>query len=182
MTSGRDTLLEDWTAFREEWRSLHPDGWLQMDWHSLSLDEGETGPRMLRHVPDWEVWLKDLDLLQLTLDESFSLDGRRRSNLRDTRGLWMKVHAAGCQRLVVTDGARGFVYWDKDGSRVIAAFPQDHVADTTGCGDVLGASLLGLAGGAETYAVLQEAARNAASVLRSAGLTSLDELKGITGE
>ncbi len=178
MTSGRDTTLENWAALRSEWRSHHPQGWLQMDWHSLSLNEGEKGTRRLRRVPDWQAWLKDLDLLQLTLEESFSMDGRKRNSLRDTRDLWLQASAAGCRRMVVTDGARGFVYWDHAGSRLVPAIPVKRVVDTTGCGDVLGAGLLALACGTDTDTVLQDAAYRAASVLGAAGLASLDELKG----
>lgn len=179
-TSGQDVEAEAWAATRKEWRRRHPRGWLQMDWHSLSLDWEPGRPRRLRRVPDAFHWLRDLDLVQLTLQECGSLVGRPPRRLEDAADLAMRLRGAGCRRVVVSDGARGFLFVDAMGPRRQAAWPMDQVEDTTGCGDVLGASLLATLGaGWPVDKALPLAARHAARVCAGTGLSSLDLLEAL---
>lgn len=179
-TSGRDTCLDAWTAFRSHWRKRHPRGWLQMDWHSLSLDWEPGRVRRLRRVADADSWLAGLDLLQCTLAETESIDGLRRHSLAECATLWPIVSAAGCKRLVVTDGAAGIACLDETGPRLYPAAKAGRVRDTTGCGDVLGAGLLGMAlPGARTDEVIARALAAAARILEGRGLQRLDALKDL---
>jgi sugar/nucleoside kinase (ribokinase family) len=66
------------------------------------------------------------------------------------------------------------------GPRRQAAWPVDQVEDTTGCGDVLGASLLATLGaGWPVDQALPLAARHAARVCAGTGLSSLDLLEAL---
>lgn len=180
-TSGRDVDQAAWAAFRRAWRERHPQGWLQMDWHSLSLDWEPGRPRRLRRVPNAFAWLQDLDLLQLTLHETGSLVGRAPQRLEDATDLAMRLRHAGCRRVVVTDGARGFLYVDARGPRRQPAWPVSRVEDTTGCGDVLGASLLATLGSAWPLdRALPLAAQHAALVCAGSGLGSLEILEALS--
>lgn len=179
-TSGRDVEPEAWAAVKRAWRGRHPRGWLQMDWHSLSLDWEAGRPRRLRRVPDAFRWLEDLDLVQLTLQECGSLVGRAPKRLEEAVDLALRMRGAGCRRVVVSDGSRGFLFVDAQGPRRQAAWPVDGVEDTTGCGDVLGASLLATLGaGWPVEEALPLAALHAAQVCAGTGLASLDVLKAL---
>lgn len=178
--SGRDVERGTWRAFRAHWRRRHPAGWLQLDWHSLSLDWEPGRARRLRRVPQAFSWLEDLDLLQLTLAETASLSGKPPHRLEDAADLVLGLRRAGCRRVVVTDGARGCLFADKQGVRRQAAWPVAEVRDTTGCGDVLGAALLATLGfGWPAERALPWAARAAGEVCAGVGLGSLDVLQAI---
>jgi len=176
-TSGRDVEPQAWRDLVSAWRSRHPRGWLQMDWHSLSLDWEEGRPRRPRRVPEAFRWLPGLDLLQLTLEECASLGGRAPRRLEEAPDFAWRVHKAGCRRVVVTDGARGLLYLDAAGPRRQEAWPAAAVVDTTGCGDVLGAALLASLGfGKPVAESLALAAERAGRVCAGAGLDSLSAL------
>jgi hypothetical protein len=178
--SGRDVALETWRSFREEWRRRHPGGWLQLDWHSLSLDWREGRPRRLRQVPRAFDWVQDLDLLQMTLFEAGSLTGRPPRRLEDAADLVLRLRKAGCRRIVVTAGAAGLLFADGSGLRRQAAWPPSQVRDTTGCGDVLGAALLATLGrGWPVEDALPLAARMAGLACAGVGLAKLDALSPV---
>jgi len=174
-SSGRDVAEGDWQAFRRDWRARHPRGWLQMDWHSLSLDWEEGRPRRPRRVPRAFGWLEDLDLLQLTLAETASLVGRPPRRLEEAADLLLRLRRAGCRRVVISDGPRGLLYGDGAGLRRQEAWPVAEVLDTTGCGDVLGAALLATLGqGWPAGPALATAARAAGMACGGLGPENLD--------
>jgi len=177
LTSGREFEPAGWAAFRDRWRAAQPGGWLQLDWHSLSLDWEPGRPRRLRRVPDWEAWVAGLDLLQLTLAGCASFDGAARERLEDALPLAARIRAAGCRRVVVTAGAAGALWLDGDGPRRQPAAPAEAIVDTTGCGDVFGAALLaGAVLGHAPERALPAAARAAAAARGAAGKASLERL------
>lgn len=181
LTSGLEFSLPAWLGFRERWRRAWPAGWLQLDWHSLSLDHEPGRPRRPCRVPDWQAWVEDLDLLQLTLAECASLDGASRGELEQALPLMERILAAGCRRAVVTDGARGALWLDGDGVLRQAAAPADAVVDTTGCGDVFGAALLAARWlGHDAPTALAAAARAAAATLSAAGLDALERIEPLS--
>ncbi len=176
-TSGRDVEPAAWMSLVRAWRVRHPRGWLQMDWHSLSLDWVEGRARGPRRVPDAFRWLPGLDLLQLTLEECASLGGRAPRRLEEAPDFAWRAHKAGCRRVVVTDGPRGLLYLDAAGPRRQEAWPVGQVQDSTGCGDVLGAALLASLGfGRPLGEALAFATEMAGRVCAGAGLDSLSAL------
>jgi hypothetical protein len=181
-TSGRDLELETWRSLVSTWRARHPRGWLQLDWHSLSLDWQEGRARALRQVPRAFAWVDGLDLLQLTLEECASLTARPPRRLEDAADLTLRLRKSGCRRVVITDGARGFLFADAGGLKRQAAWPVPEVLDTTGCGDVLGAALLATLGrGWPVVDALLVVAELAARVCSGIGLGSLDSLVELPG-
>lgn len=181
-TSGRDVELDSWRDFVQLWRAAHPRGWLQMDWHSLSLDWREGEERRLRRVPRAFEWLGGLDLLQLTLEECGSLTARAPRSLEDSADLTFRLRKAGCRRVVVSDGARGFLLADGGGLHRQSAWVPARLLDTTGCGDVLGAALLSTLGcGWSREAALPFAAEAAGRVCEGLGLASLEALTALRG-
>lgn len=179
-TSGRDVDPREWDTFRRRWREAHPTGWLQMDWHSLSLDWEPGRARRLRRVPDAFHWVKDLDLLQMTLHETGSVVGRPPQRLEDAVDLALRLRKAGCRRVVISDGARGFLFVDGAGPRRQDAWPLSSLVDTTGCGDVLGAALLATLGaGWQVEKALPLAAQVAGACCAAAGLGSLEVVRAV---
>ncbi len=180
-TSGRDLELDAWRTLVRDWRRVHPTGWLQLDWHSLSLDWEVGRERRLRQVPHAFAWVEGLDLLQLTLAECASLTPRPPRRLEDAADFCLRLRKAGCRRVVISDGARGFLFSDAGGCRRQAAWPVDRLVDTTGCGDVLGAALLASLGqGWKVEKALALAAEAAGRVCGAAGLESLAALSSLT--
>lgn len=179
-TSGRDVDATGWETFRRQWRQRHPRGWLQMDWHSLSLDWVAGRPRRLRRVPGAFNWVRDLDLLQLTLTECGSLVGRGPRSLEEAVDLAFRLRQTGCRRVVISDGPRGFLFVDGHSARRQPAWPVPRLVDTTGCGDVLGAALLAtLSDGWPVERALALAAQAAGKVCAGVGLPSLDSLQAV---
>lgn len=114
-------------------------GLLYADLHSLFLSLEADGSRSLRPLPRALEWLACFDMVQLNEDEM-------RQITEDP--LWLAAVAArhGTRLLVVTLGARGAVYVESPpGGRPTrtALVEAEPVAggDTTGCGDVFGATL-----------------------------------------
>ncbi len=163
-------------------RSNPPRGWLQMDLHSLTLDHEPGRPRRLRRIRDWDDWVRDLDLLQLTLAETWSIDGRRRVRLREAEDVVELLLRAGAGTVAVTAGAQGLLL-ARPGEMILQqAISAARVVDTTGCGDVAGAALLGsLTGGASPVEAAELAARASAAVLGARGIGCLEALRNLRG-
>lgn len=178
LTSGREFTLPVWREWRRRLRAASPGVHLQMDLHSLSLDYRRNRTRHLRRLPDWDAWVEDLDLLQLTLDECGSLSPHPPRSLARTGPLLERIHAQGTREVVITDGARGLLHSGPLGVTRLPALPA-RVRDTTGCGDVLGAALFGASLDGRPLDRKLEWARAAATrKLASCGVEGLAEWAG----
>ncbi len=176
-TSGQEMDLETWQQLRDTVRGLNHEQrtWIQMDLHSLTLDA--ESPRRPRKLPNWEKWIEGVDLLQLTLYESWALDNRVRHSLEDASELAHRILKLGVRVVVVTHGAHGFLVAHQDETRHWPAEEVFPVVDTTGCGDVLGAAFFGgrLHGwGLGTCARLAQ--RASAAIVGKAGLKCMQAL------
>ena len=140
-TSGREFSLRGWSHWRRILRDTARPPFLQLDLHSLSLDARAGRARRLRPLHRWQEWLRDLDLLQLTLDECACLAPHSPLTLADTGDLLGELHGLGIGEIVITDAARGFMHSRPGMSRHWPAL-EARVVDSTGSGDVLGAALL----------------------------------------
>lgn len=154
------------------------DGPIYADLHSLFLGMGADGVRVLRPLPNAPIWFSFFDAVQLNEEEMNQLGG-------DPLALASDALGAGVSLLNVTVGARGVIYVARPGFDGFPGAPRSgtirtariappavETLDTTGCGDVFGATcfarlLAGDAVDAALTAANVAAARNA--TFRGAG-------------
>ncbi|MGH7592896.1 MAG: PfkB family carbohydrate kinase, partial [Gemmatimonadales bacterium] len=128
-------------------------GPLYADLHSLFLAMGPDGMRRLQPLPNAPAWFSFFDVVQLNEEEMQQLGG-------DPLAVAADALASGVSLLNVTVGARGVVYVARPGFDRLAdrvhpghgprrtgtvrtgrlAPPPVDANDTTGCGDVFGAT------------------------------------------
>jgi len=137
------------------------------DLHSLLLDVGQHGRRTPRRLPRPDDWFACFDVVQLNETE-LSLIGD------DPMHVAARALAAGVDLVVVTLGARGAAYFTSrpfrfgaphprgaagpvETARIAAPAPCEE-GDTTGCGDVFGATLVArLLAGDDVESAIREA-------------------------
>jgi len=158
-------------------------GPIYADFHSLLLDLAEDGLRRPKDLPDAPAWFSCFDAVQLNEDEMARLGA-------DPMTVAARAFDAGVRLLVVTLGARGAAYFAAPafafhpapepraaGPIRTARSPAPEAAttgDTTGCGDVFGATLVArLLEGADVEAALADANRMAARNVSARGATRL---------
>ena len=154
-------------------------GPIYADLHSLFLGMGADGVRVLRPLPNAPAWFSFFDVVQLNEEELLQLGG-------DPLLLSADALGAGVSLLNVTVGSRGVIYVARpgfdgfgDAASVPAAIRTERLAppavdasDTTGCGDVFGATCFArLLAGDGVYDALTAANRAAArnATFRGAG-------------
>lgn len=175
--SGFEMCLGTAEAFRQGF-----GGPIYADLHSLFLGMGADGIRMFRPLPNSPAWFAFFDIVQLNEDEMQQLGG-------DPLPVAADAIASGVSLLNVTVGPRGVVYVARPGferlqlgrgSRNLSRAergiegntmlrlenrpaPQVDANDTTGCGDVFGATCFArLLAGDDVTAALDAANRAAA--------------------
>lgn len=157
-------------------------GPIYADLHSLLLGVAADGTRFPRPLPRIAEWFAAFDAIQLNEDE-LSLIGGRAVDVA------AQAFACGVRLLVVTQGARGLVYFARapyaflDRQSIahgpiqtahIPAQPVGEVRDPTGCGDVFGAALVAyLVRGSGIEDALRAAAAMAARNAAYCGATDL---------
>jgi len=176
--SGFELDLETATALRRGF-----SGPIYADFHSLLLDVAEDGVRRPKTLPDAPAWCACFDAVQLNEDEMARVGP-------DAMAVAARAFDAGVGLLVVTLGARGAAYFaapsfafrhrdarPAGGPIRTARLPAPEVAesgDTTGCGDVFGATLVArLLHGDDLEEALREANRLAARNVSARGATRL---------
>ncbi|HXV86429.1 MAG TPA: carbohydrate kinase family protein [Gemmatimonadales bacterium] len=174
--SGREVDLPTATALRRGF-----PGPIYADLHSLFLHHAPDGSLMPCGLPDAGSWFACFDVVQLNEEEMGRLDGAAME-------VAARALAAGVRLLVVTVGARGTIYFTSptftlpprpavSGPVRTARVPAPQVSeagDPTGCGDVLGATLLArLLAGDDLELALTEANRLAARNVSARGATDL---------
>lgn len=176
--SGFEMDLATATALRRAF-----PGPLYADLHSLLLDVDEQGRRNPKGLPDAPSWFACFDAVQVNEDEMARIGG-------DAMTVAAQAIAAGVGLLVVTLGERGAAYFATpsfsfgagrtarpSGPIRTARLPVPEVAttgDSTGCGDVFGATLTArLLAGDELEAALREANRLASRNVAAHGTAGL---------
>ena len=158
-------------------------GPIYADFHSLLLDLAADGLRRPKDLPDAPAWFSCFDAVQLNEDEMARLGA-------DPMAVAARAFDAGVRLLVVTLGARGAAYVAAPGF-TFHHTPEPRAAgpirtarspapeaitrgDTTGCGDVFGATLVArLLEGGDVETALVEANRTAARNVSARGATHL---------
>ena len=146
------------------------------DLHSLFLGKEPDGTRVPRALPDAPAWFSCFDAAQLNEDEMQQLGA-------DPFAVAAGALARGCRTLIVTLGARGAAYFTGSPirtARIGADEPAPADGDPTGCGDVLGATVMAsLAAGTPLEAALRLGTRMGARNVTHRGATGLrDHLLG----
>jgi len=149
---------------------------LYADLHSLFLGKEPDGTRVPQPLPDAPAWFGCFDVVQLNEEEMAQLGP-------DPLLVAAGALARGCQTLVVTLGPRGAAYFTGRpvrSARIAPDLASDPEGDPTGCGDVLGATLVAsLSGGAPLEEALRLGTRMGARNVAHRGATGLrDHLLG----
>ena len=125
---------------------------LYADLHSLFLGKEPDGTRVPRPLPDAPAWFGCFDMVQMNEAELAQLGP-------DPLLVAAGALTRGCQTLVVTLGPRGVAYFTGRpvrSARIASDAAPDPEGDPTGCGDVLGATVVA---SLVTGAALEEALR-----------------------
>ena len=125
---------------------------LYADLHSLFLGKEPDGTRVPRPLPDAPAWFGCFDMVQMNEAELAQLGP-------DPLLVAAGALTRGCQTLVVTLGPRGVAYFTGRpvrSARIASDVAPDPEGDPTGCGDVLGATVVA---SLVTGAALEEALR-----------------------
>lgn len=148
--SGAELDLETTTRLRGSFA-----GPIYADLHSLFLSPPSEQPRRHRPLPDWQVWLRCFDAVQLNETELGLLAGSE-----DPEAFALTIPDFGPGLVVITLGERGVRFVIREGLPAdpltwpphpepgpvrtgVIAPPAGNVAgDYTGCGDVFGAALV----------------------------------------
>ena len=149
---------------------------LYADLHSLFLGKEADGTRVPQPLPDAPGWFGCFDVVQLNEEELAQLGP-------DPLLVAAGALARGCQTLVVTLGPRGAAYFTGRpvrSARIAPDLVADPDGDPTGCGDVLGATVVAsLVGGAPLEQALRVGTRMGARNVAHRGATGLrDHLLG----
>lgn len=161
-------------------------GPIYADLHSLTLGRAADGSRFGQVLPDVPGWLSAFDLIQCNEEEYLRL-GEHPSALAAT------ALGAGVSLLLITLGAAGAVYFARPGFELLSSVRTDSTGsavrtaqvpappvqaiDTTGCGDVFGATIFGrLLAGDDLDSALNSAHRAAARNATLRGASGLSEL------
>lgn len=159
MISGFELDLETAQLVRQ-----HFKGPIYCDLHSLTLGLEPSGLRTWRPLPEVAAWCACFDQLQVNEDEVAML-------APDPMALAVTALSAGVQRLFVTLGKRGVVYFEDAGAgRPLrtALVPASEArvqgaGDPTGCGDVWGATYFSRSVAGDTLSEAMRAACDAAA-------------------
>lgn len=159
LISGFELDLETAQLIRQ-----HFKGPIYCDLHSLTMGIEPGGLRTWRQIPEVAAWCACFDVLQVNEDEVAML-------APDPLGLAATALASGVQRLFVTMGKRGVVYFEDAGpgrplrtALVPASVARvDGPGDPTGCGDVWGATYFSRAVAGDTLEAAMRRACDAAA-------------------
>ncbi|HRQ79066.1 MAG TPA: carbohydrate kinase family protein [Gemmatimonadaceae bacterium] len=159
LISGFELDLETAQLIRQ-----HFKGPIYCDLHSLTMGIEPGGLRTWRQIPEVAAWCACFDVLQVNEDEVAML-------APDPLGLAATALASDVQRLFVTMGKRGVVYFEDAGpgrplrtALVPASVARvDGPGDPTGCGDVWGATYFSRAVAGDTLEAAMRRACDAAA-------------------
>lgn len=137
--SGDDLTVEDIRKFRE--RSDCP---ALCDYHSLALGRDGEGKRFFRKHQDWELYLAQMDIVQMNIAELATISGVEGLSFGNIIAVCGLIHNLGPEICIITLGRNGLVLSMERGNGVYHIPPvtvSDEV-DPTGCGDTLAAVFL----------------------------------------
>jgi sugar/nucleoside kinase (ribokinase family) len=128
------------------------DALIFMDAHSLTLGVGDSGKRFFKAPKNWREWIKQADIVQMSLPELKELAKRNLKSYQEIKEFGEYILSLGPKTVLVTLGEKGSLLilddkvrrfvrqrriclWQK-GSKV------QRFKDATGCGDVFSVGFL----------------------------------------
>ena len=121
---------------------------LYLDLHSLTLGIDAQGKRYYRAVPEWQSWMRAVDILQVNELEAATLaDFRGVPSDGDLIKFGEKIVAEYVRACHITLGSRGSLLFHRTSNAVQHEhfMPKKdlHTVDIIGCGDAFGAAFMG---------------------------------------
>lgn len=132
MITGFDISLEQLKKIRNNF-----DGPIYFDVHTFSRGVSKDMKRYFRPIPNFNVWAKNIDILQANELESKTLTGK----IEET-GIANELLKSGIKIFIITKAEAGArVFFKKDGKveSVFSSAKKITVQNSVGCGDVFGA-------------------------------------------
>ncbi len=133
MINGFDISTDDLIKIRA---SFHCP--IYIDIHTLSRGIDENGQRYFRKVPQKEIWLSNVDIIQTN---EYELDTISEGNNEFEKA--NSILQYDCSVLLITKGDRGAVLYAKENGELIRLFvPSIKTSgeNNVGCGDIFGAA------------------------------------------
>jgi sugar/nucleoside kinase (ribokinase family) len=137
LISGCDIELETLRLVRNASASSH----IHLDLHNIVMEHLPDGKRIRVPRPDYLEWCRFADTVQLNEDEARAID----PSMPEREVLAEKILATGVKAVVITLAEKGLVLFTRDSGRTMKRMFDPHVieiVDSTGCGDVFGATFL----------------------------------------
>jgi sugar/nucleoside kinase (ribokinase family) len=113
-----------------------------IDVHSLTLGIDDMGHRYRRKLLQGDRWCKGADFVQLTEDEAWSFHFEQEHNEKLADEVGTAIASRVNRACLMTKGSGGVKIFMGSEKFAVEALPVENLIDTTGCGDVLGASFL----------------------------------------
>lgn len=184
MVSGVDITLDTLKKIREDFK-----GFIHIDIHNLVMKTNAEGFREHTNLPEWRQWCTNADTIQMNEFEIGVLSREKRNDYEIAEEILININAdmAG---VVVTKGklgVSGFTRKEKIFGDVrffdldkfdVPAVENPRFVDTTGCGDVFGASFTADYSRTKDFKkALHYATRIASYKTSLSGIYELDKLK-----
>lgn len=113
-------------------------GIIYFDVHSLARGLNENMRRPFRQIPDFDIWARNVDIIQVNENELLTL-----SSSTDEVEIASKVLSYGVKILIITYGSLGAaLYFLKDNkpTKLFVPVTKKETNNQVGCGDVFGAA------------------------------------------
>jgi sugar/nucleoside kinase (ribokinase family) len=118
------------------------DALIFMDVHSLTLGVDAFGKRFFDAPKNWREWIKQADIVQMSLPELKELAKRNLKSHQEIKEFGEYILSLGSKTVLVTLGDEGALMIFEDKIRRFAGSKVRKFKDATGCGDVFSAGFL----------------------------------------
>ena len=133
MITGFDITLDQLLQIRSDYSGL-----IFIDIHTLSRGLNEDYKREFRLIPDFQIWAKSLDIIQVNQNELYTL-----SHKKIEMEIVQEFFSFGVKIICVTKGELGARVYYKNENEIASFFVaarKINNPNVIGCGDVFGAS------------------------------------------
>lgn len=128
MITGTDLTPEQFVKLRENY-----SGKIFLDVHTLSRGLGKDQHRFFRKIPDYEIYLKSVDIIQVNEHELKTI-----TPFDEKDKILEKVFELGVKFLLLTKGHKGAELYTNEGNYFSVDAIKINSVNRIGCGDVFG--------------------------------------------